>query len=126
MRNRDWSGFRAGAWVCGRPSVHMRVSRRKPSGVFRHNTAGANKALELLGRAQGMFQERRSGKREWEVDLPDLDAMSGYQLIGWMAGGARAWHFQWFSDEKKWFAKAEQEEFFQLLNQLIDDRIQKK
>jgi len=44
----------------------------------------------------------------------------------WLAGGARAWHFQWIEDDQKWFAEAEQEEFYQLLAQLIKERIQKE
>ena len=58
--------------------------------MFRHNTAGANKALELLGKAQGMFQERRSGRREWEPELPDFHAMSAEEIIRRMANDVRA------------------------------------
>lgn len=43
----------------------------------------------------------------------------------WMAGGARAWHFKWDEQKNQWFAEAEQEEFYQRLAQLIEERIQK-
>ena len=50
----------------------------------------ANKALELLGKAQGMFQERRSGRREWEPELPYFHAMSAEEIIRRMANDVRA------------------------------------
>ena len=43
----------------------------------------------------------------------------------WLAGGARAWHFKWIEEDQKWFAEAEQKEFYQLLADLIEERIQK-
>ncbi|MBF0286806.1 MAG: iron donor protein CyaY [SAR324 cluster bacterium] len=43
----------------------------------------------------------------------------------WLAGGARAWHFKWLDTEKKWFAEVEQEELYQCLARLIEERIQK-
>ena len=43
----------------------------------------------------------------------------------WMAGGARAWHFKWDGTKNQWFAEAEQEEFYHLLAELMEERIHK-
>ncbi len=43
----------------------------------------------------------------------------------WLAGGARAWHFKYLEGEQKWFAVAEQEEFYTCLSNMIQERIQK-
>ena len=39
----------------------------------------------------------------------------------WLAGNSRAWHFQFVSDKQIWFARAEQEEFYNCLGNLLSD-----
>ena len=41
----------------------------------------------------------------------------------WLAGNSRAWHFTFLSDQDIWFARAEQEEFFNCLASLLSDNL---
>ena len=41
----------------------------------------------------------------------------------WLAGNSRAWHFQFLSDQDIWFARAEQEEFYNCLASLLSDNL---
>ncbi len=98
---------------------------------------------EYLKRANALFTNVENKLDEFEDDM-DYDPVDGkieiifengssrlvlntqralYEV--WLAGGARAWHFKWIEADQKWFAEAEQEEFYQLLAQLIKERIQK-
>ena len=51
-----------------------------PTGVFKFNPQGANKALELLGKYKGMFTDNL------KIDLQgDLRGMTEEQLVEWIA-----------------------------------------
>ena len=41
----------------------------------------------------------------------------------WLPGNSRAWHFQFLSDQDIWFARAEQEEFFNCLARMLSENI---
>ena len=41
----------------------------------------------------------------------------------WLAGNSRAWHFQFLSDQDIWFARAEQEEFYNCLESLLSENL---
>ena len=41
----------------------------------------------------------------------------------WLAGNSRAWHFQFLTDQDIWFARAEQEEFYNCLASLLSDNL---
>ncbi len=41
----------------------------------------------------------------------------------WLAGNSRAWHFQFLQEKDIWFARAEQEEFYQCLADLLSDNL---
>jgi hypothetical protein len=44
----------------------------------------ANRTLELLGKFQGMFNDRRNDRREQDANLPDLDSMNPDQIFQYM------------------------------------------
>ena len=44
----------------------------------------------------------------------------------WLAGNTRAWHFKWHEEENRWFAEAEQVEFYTTLAGLLSDRLGQK
>ncbi|MBF0279963.1 MAG: iron donor protein CyaY [SAR324 cluster bacterium] len=99
---------------------------------------------EYLKRAKHLFESVENKLDEYEDDM-DYDQVDGkIEIIFengssrlvvntqraiseiWLAGGARAWHFKWIDEKQQWLAEAEQEEFYQLLARLIEDRIKKK
>ncbi len=95
-----------------------------------------NKAYELF-----LIVEDKLEEFEEEVDYDKTDGKIEIQFENgssplvintqraiheiWMAGGARAWHFKWEEEAQKWIARAEQEEFYNRLAQLIEERIRK-
>ena len=45
--------------------------------------SSANRTLELLGKFQGMFNDRRNDRRERETDLPDFDGMTPEKIFNY-------------------------------------------
>ena len=43
----------------------------------------------------------------------------------WLAGNARGWHFKYQADNDRWFAEAEQEEFYDCFARLLSDHLGK-
>ncbi len=41
----------------------------------------------------------------------------------WLAGNARGWHFQYSKEDDRWFARAEQVEFYQCLSILLGNHL---
>ena len=96
---------------------------------------------EYLKRVEELFQivEDKLDEYEDEIDYdhtPDK-LMLNFESSGkkvvintqraikeiWLAGNSRAWHFQFLSDQDIWFAKAEQEEFYNCLANLLSDNL---
>ena len=56
----------------------------KAMGAFTFNAAGANRALELLGRELGLFVERSESKVAWNGDFAKMDSAQRAKLIVWL------------------------------------------
>lgn len=41
----------------------------------------------------------------------------------WLAGNARGWHFKFQPEQERWFAEAEQEEFYLCFSRLLSDHL---
>lgn len=41
----------------------------------------------------------------------------------WLAGNAQAWHFRFEEEKQRWFAQAEQVEFYSCLSQLLSNNL---
>ena len=41
----------------------------------------------------------------------------------WLAGNSRGWHFQYDEGHARWFAQAEQVEFYNCLSELLSDQL---
>ncbi len=96
---------------------------------------------EYLKRVEELFQKVEEKLDEYEDDIdydhtPDK-LMLNFESSGkkvvintqraikeiWLAGNSRAWHFQFLSDQDIWFARAEQEEFYNCLASLLSDNL---
>ena len=96
---------------------------------------------EYLKRVEELFQKVEDKLDEYEDDIdydhtPDK-LMLNFESSGkkvvintqhaikeiWLAGNSRAWHFQFLSDQDIWFARAEQEEFYNCLARLLSDNL---
>ena len=96
---------------------------------------------EYLKRVEELFLKVEDKLDEYEDDLdydhtPDK-LMLNFERSGkkvvintqraikeiWLAGNSRAWHFQFVSDQDIWFARAEQEEFYNCLASLLSENL---
>ena len=41
----------------------------------------------------------------------------------WLAGNSRGWHFQYDENNARWYAQAEQVEFYKCLSELLSDQL---
>jgi len=97
--------------------------------------------IEYINRVEELFQRVEYKLDEYEDDIdydhtPDKLMLkfenSGKKVVIntqraikeiWLAGNSRAWHFKYLSDQEIWFAKAEKEEFYDCLANLLSDNL---
>ena len=96
---------------------------------------------EYLKKAQELFQRVEDKLDDYEDDI-DYDHTPDKLILNfekngkkvvintqraikeiWLAGNSRAWHFQFLSDQDIWFARAEQEEFYKCLANLLSENL---
>ena len=96
---------------------------------------------EYLKKAQELFKRVEDKLDDYEDDIdydhtPDKLILnfesSGKKVVIntqraikeiWLACNSRAWHFQFLSDQEIWFARAEKQEFFACLANLLSDNL---
>jgi phage terminase small subunit len=85
--SREWvlEGLKTVAKRCMQAEA-VRDNKGKETGEFTFQAAGANRALELLGKELGMFVDRTDSKITWNGDPSKLTAEQRAGMMAWLEG----------------------------------------